>query len=192
MLSLALMGDTDEVDAAIVHLGRWAAAAKTEAAADSRVRQQRTQQQAEDEATLMSVLMGLAERRADIAVHTRAGATARGTVAGVGRDYVAIVRSSQLTLLSIAAIDWLRPDGDAPAAAFADRAEPQGRLIGVLANLAAEGHELRIVSEGETFVGELVAVGADVLTLRPAGAQPGQVVYVPLASLSEASLRLSG
>jgi hypothetical protein len=186
------MEDTDDVEAAIVQLGRWAAAARTESAADSRRRRELTRQQAEDEATLLSVLLGLAERRADIAVHTQAGGTVRGTVAGVGADYLAVVRSTQLTLIALTTIDWVRPDAEAEPAAFADRASPPDRLVGVLANLAEEGHELRIVTVGETFVGELIAVGADVLTLRPTGAQHGQVVYVPVASVSEASLRLSG
>ncbi|HZN13760.1 MAG TPA: hypothetical protein VFB78_05810 [Acidimicrobiales bacterium] len=187
------MGDSDDVEAAIVHLGRWASDAKTEAAADSRLRRQWTQQQAEDEATLLSVLVDMAERRAAVAVHTRAGATIRGAVAGVGRDYLAVVRGPQLTFVVTAAIDWIRPDGDAAPAAFGDRAAPPSSLMGVLTNLVGEGHEVRVVSGEEIIAGELLAAGADVLTLRPAGASsPGQVVYVPAASVSELSLRLSG
>jgi hypothetical protein len=65
-------------------------------------------------------------------------------------------------------------------------------LVGVLSSLAEEGAEIRFVTGTESLVGELVAVGEDVLTLKPAGGHAGQVVYVPVASLSEASLRLSG
>jgi hypothetical protein len=194
VVSHALVSDHDDasLDAAIVNLARWAADSKTEAAADSRVRQTWAQRQAEDEATLASVLVGLAERKAMVAVHTVTGSTVRGAVAGLGVDYVAVVSSNQLALLPTAAIQWVRPEGPAPTAAFGDRAAPQGRLVGVLSNLAAEGTELRFVTGTESLVGELVGVGEDVLTVRPTGGHAGQVVYVPVASLSEASLRLSG
>ncbi len=188
------MGDMDDtgLDAAVVQLAQWAADSKTEAAADGRVRQQWAQRQAEDEATLASVLLGLAERRAAVAVHLDSGSTVRGALAGVGADYLALVSGSHLTLMPTAAIAWVRPEGPSPPAAFADRAAPTGRLVAVLASVAADGSEVRLVTRTESVVGELVSVGADVLTLRPTGGQAGQVVYVPVASLSEASLRLSG
>jgi hypothetical protein len=195
VVSHAVVSDTDDepgVEAAIVHLARWAAAAKTEAAADSRVRKQWAQRQAEDEATLASVVAGLAERHAVVAVHTGYGSTIRGTLAGVGADYAAVARGNQVTLLPLQNIEWIRPDDPAPPAAFADRTAPAGRLVGVLANLAAEATEVRVVTRSESLVGDLVAVGEDVVTLRPTGAAAGHVVYVPVASLSEVSLRLSG
>lgn len=189
-----MVSDTGErdLDAAIVHLGRWAAAAKAADAADSRTRQQRTQQLAQDEATLAATLAGLAERRAPVAVHTRSGATVRGEVVGVGADFVAVAHGGQLAFLAGHAIDWIRPDGPASPAAFADPVETGSRLVTVLAMLAEETAQLRVVMGTEAVVGDLVAVGVDVLTLRPAGAGDDQLLYVPAASVSEVSLRLSG
>ena len=173
-----------------MHLARWAAEARTEDAADSRLRQHWAQQQAEDEATLASVLAGLAERRTSVAVHI--GSTVRGVVAGVGGDYVALSSGNQLALIALRAIEWIRPEAPSPPAAFADRVPAAGRLLGLLAGLAAERADVRVVAGGEPLAGELVAVGEDVLTLQPAGGHPRQVIYVPVASVSEVSVRLSG
>jgi len=183
-------GDDAGVDAAIVHLQRWAAESRTEDAADSRVRQHWARQQAEDEATLLSVLAGLAERGVPVAVHT--GETVRGVVAGLGVDYVALSSGSQLTLVATRAVRWVRPDAPSPPASFADRVPAVGRLLGLLAGLAAERADVRVVAGGEPLAGELVAAGEDVLTLQPAGGHAGQVIYVPVASVSEVSVRLSG
>jgi hypothetical protein len=188
------MGDNDDpgLEAAVVNLTRWAAGARAEAAADSRVRQQWAQQQAEDEATLASLLVGLAEHQTAVALRASSGSILRGTVAGLGVDYVALVHGHQLSLVPWRAIEWLRPDHAPGPATFADRAEIRGRFVGVLASLAAEGSTVRVVAGTEALAGDLLAVGEDVLTLRPSGAAADQLVYVPVASVSEASLRLSG
>ena len=182
--------DDAGLDAAIVHLARWAAEARTEDAADSRLRRHWARQQAEDEATLASVLAGMAERRLPVAVHT--GSTVRGVVAGLGVDYVALSSGSQLTLVPTRAIEWIRPESPSPPAAFADRVPVAGRFLGLLAALAAERSDVRVVAGGEPLAGEIVAVGEDVLTLQPSGGHAGQVIYVPVASVSEVSVRLSG
>ena len=180
------------MEAAVISLTRWAAAAKTEAAADSRMAQRWADQQAADEASWAGVLIGLAERRAAVAVRLETGATVRGAVVGVGRDYIAIAHGAQISFLPLTALDWVRPDDASAPAAFGDRAGPSGRLVSVLARVAEEGLPVRIVAHTEALVGDLVGVGEDVLSLRPAGAAVGQLVYVPVASLSEASVRLSG
>jgi hypothetical protein len=181
-----------EIDAAVVSLTRWAAAARTESAADSRVAQRWSDQQAADEASLAGVLLGLAERRAAVAIRLHTGTTVRGATAGVGRDFVAIAHGGQLTLLPTLAIEWVRPDEAAGPAAFGDRTSRTGSLVAVLAAIADEGLPVRLVGHSETQVGVLIGVGDDVLSVRPTGGAAGQVVYVPVASLSEASVRLSG
>jgi hypothetical protein len=53
----------DDFEAVIVRLDHWAAAATADAAATGRRRQHWARQQAEEEATLASLLVALAERR---------------------------------------------------------------------------------------------------------------------------------
>ena len=185
-------GNDPDVDAAIVQLARWSADAKTDAAADRKTREHWARQQAADEATLASALAGLVEHRVTVAIRTSNGSTVRGALAGLGVDYLAVVQNAHLTLLPLAAVGWVRPDGDSTPAAFADRVPATGRLGAVLAGVAEDGGSVRVVASGEALAGDLVAVGADVLTLHPAGAPRGQLLYVPLASLSEVSVRLSG
>jgi hypothetical protein len=180
------------VEAAVVHLARWAAERQAEDAADSRAREQRLRQLAEAEATLAVVLAGLAERRATAVVLTNTGATHRATVAGVGADYVVLVSAHDITLVSFSAVDSVQPDDAGDAAAFGDRPPTGTSLAAVLSGLANDGVEVRVVSRSATVAGEIAAVGEDVLTLRPAGAARNQVLYVPVASVSEVSLRLSG
>ncbi|MBA3654768.1 MAG: hypothetical protein H0W70_11335, partial [Actinobacteria bacterium] len=99
---------------------------------------------------------------------------------------------AQLSLVPLAALEWVRPESASGPATFADRAGARGRLVAVLGHIAAEGIPVRLASGTETLVGDLVAVGDDVLTLRPSGAPADQLLYVPVASLNEASVRLSG
>lgn len=181
----------DDVDGAIVQLADWAAAARADDAADSRIRQMWAQVQAEDEATMAGVLAGLVERRAPLAIHLRTGTTLRGVAVGLGSDYVALAHAGQLSLVAAAAVEWARPDGVAAPAVFADRAPPTGSLAGVLAGVAAERLAVRVLTTTEALVGELVAVGADVLTVRPAGAAGDHLVYVATASVAEVAVRLS-
>nr|MBA3655152.1 hypothetical protein [Actinomycetota bacterium] len=49
--------DDTPIEAAVVHLARWGATAKADAAADSRIHERWAQTQAEDEATLASALL---------------------------------------------------------------------------------------------------------------------------------------
>ena len=179
-----------DADSAIVYLARWASAAKADDAADRRVQEQWARAQAEDEATLASVLAGLVERRAPVAVHVRTGSTVRGTAVGLGNDYLALAHGGQLSLFPAAAIEWVRPDGGGGPAAFSDRAAPTGSLAGILGHVVEERLAVRVATSTESLVGELVAVGADVLTLRPSGAPPDQLVYVPIPAVVEVSLRL--
>ena len=183
------MSDTESADAAVVHLARWAAAAKTDNAAERRIQEHWARAQAEDEATLASVLAGLVEHRAAVAVHVRTGSTIRGSAAGLGLDYFALAHGGQLSLLPAAAIEWVRPDGGGPPAAFADRAPQTGRLVGLLGGIAGERLPVRVATGTEAIVGDIVATGADVLTVRPSGAPADQVVYIPLASVTEVSVR---
>jgi hypothetical protein len=182
----------DEVEAAVVNLARWAGASRVDAAVEQRRREQLLRRQAEEEATLANLLAGLAERRADVALRTRSGTTHRGTVVGLGVDFTAVVTEKHVVLVPLAMVDGIRPEQSAAPAAFGDRVPTTGRLATVLAGLADDGHEVRLVTASETTSGEIVSVGDDVVTLRPAGAPRDQLLYVPAVSLIEVSLRLSG
>ena len=64
-------------------------------------------------------------------------------------------------------------------------------LIEVLAQAVATRPRVAVVLGDVTVVGELRAVGTDVLTVRTDG-EPGGMSYVTLASVSEVSLFDSG
>ena len=184
--------DDRDVDAAIISLSRWAAAAKTTDAVDRRRRQELLQRVSEDEATLADVAAGLAERRAEVAIRTRAGATHRGALVAAGADFLGVVSEHHLTLLSLAAVGTIRPAAGGAIASGSGRQPPTASLGTVLSGLADDGVELRVVTASETLTGEIVAVGEDVVTLRLPAAARDEVIYVALDAIYEASLRLSG
>ena len=106
---------------------RWAADARARDAADSRVRERWLRQQARDEATLAGILIGHAERGAVLVVATTGGRRHRGTVAGVGDDFVALrPATGHVVLVPMAAVGEIRVAGGETA----KPGEPAGRAGG--------------------------------------------------------------
>lgn len=182
----------DEVDAAVVSLARWTGVANTTAAVEQRRRRELLNRRAEEEATLADAVGTLAERRTVVSLRTRTGSTHRGAVVGAGLDYLALVNDRHLTLISLAAVDSVRPEEPAPPAAAIGRVAATSRLATVLSGLADDGVEVRLVTASETVAAEIVAVGEDVVTIRSPGAPRDRLAYLPLGAVYEASLRLSG
>ena len=89
--------------------------------------------------------------------------------------------------VALAAIAGVRAAEPGAAPAAGDRVANDLDLGGVLAGAAAERPRVRIVTAGDTVVGELRGAGLDVVTVRADGVPPA-LVYVPLASVLEASL----
>lgn len=183
-------------------LERWVSDARARLAADSRVRERWLRAQADDEASLTGALLALAEWGDAVVVTTVAGRRHRGVLTGVGIDFVALAAGGQtLTLVALHALGQVRAGAPGrgarsnagPARSIA--ATPEGtdlgaRMLDVLAQAAGQRPRLAVSAGAEPVVGELRAVGADVLVMQPDGA--AGLAYVRVASVSEVSFLASG
>jgi hypothetical protein len=178
------------IDRLLAELTAWSADQRADEAARSRTVERSLRQQAIEEATFAGTLLDLAEAGAPLAVQVRGGRQYRGVAAGVGRDFVAVrTDGGHLTLIAFAHIAAVRPtDVSAPASG----ARPPGprSLVQLLDLCVGDRPRVQVVAAGETVVGELVAVGTDVLSVRADAAGHGErhVTYVPAGSVSEVSL----
>lgn len=187
-------------------LERWAADARAREAAGARVRERWLRAQAEEGASLAGLLLALAERGEAVLVSATAGRH-RGVVTGVGVDFVALeAAAGTVTLVSLGALATVRLLSDrGPGRGQAGRrasspatGDTQGqdrralgvRLVDVLGQAAGQRPRISVQAGATAVVGDLRAVGDDVITVRTDGA-PG-LVYVSLASVSEVSFLASG
>jgi len=165
---------------------------QVEQAARDRVRRWSLHQAAREEATLAGLMADLAERGRPLLVDVASGRHHRGWVRLLGRDFCALrTTTGTETLLSFAAITAVRPQ-PGEAGALGDRtATTATTMATAAARLAGLGLEVRLVRRGDPtgVTGDLAAVGRDVLVLRTA--RRGEI-YVPLASVEELSLTVSG
>ena len=174
-------------------LERWAADARAREAADARVRERWLRAQAEEESSLAGVLLALAERRDTVVVTTVAGRRHRGVVAGVGVDFAALqAPAGTTTLVALAALGDVRvAEGGRRSATTGEGTVELGVRLGeVLAQAAGQRPRISVQAGAAAVVGDLRAVGGDVLTVRADG--EAGAVYVPLASISEVSFLASG
>lgn len=176
-------------------LERWAAAARVDYAAAQRSREQWMRQAAREEGSLAGVLMDLAERNVQVAVHARAGRVHHGRVQVVGRDFLGLaIDGPGDALVAQKAVSSLRVRPGEPVTVGDRQVRAQVSLRQVVVGLCAERERAMLVShDGQsTVVGTLQAVGWDVATLRLGGdgGGPGHqgTAYVPLASVSEVIL----
>jgi hypothetical protein len=184
-------------------LERWAAGARAQDAAEARIRERWLRQAAEEEASFAGLLVDLAEEGQPVSVTTVGGRRHHGPILAVGSDFVAVGGpEGRLTLVCTAAVAEVRPvaGGRRPPAASgrpsSNGPDSSGEDLGVtlaevLAQAVANRPRVGLMVGEVTVVGELRAVGADVLTVRTDG-QPTGVSYVTLASVSEVALFDSG
>ncbi len=174
-------------------LERWAADARAREAADARVRERWLRSQAEEEASLAGVLLALAERRETVVATTVGGRRYRGAVTGVGVDFAALqAPGGTTTLLTLAGLADVRAVEDGRRLTTGDgggRGALGVRLGDVLAQAAGQRPRVAVQAGAASVVGDLRAVGSDVLTLRT---DTAAIVYVGLASVSEVSFLASG
>ena len=201
---LARCGHASGVTDGAGDLERWAADARAREAADARVRERWLRAQAEEESSMAGVLLALAERRETVLVTTVAGRRHRGVVAGVGVDFAALQapeRPSErdggaaggTTLVAFAALGDVRvvEGGRRSAQTTGEGTVVLGVRLGeVLAQATGQRPRISVQAGANAVVGDLRAVGGDVLTVRADGG--AGVVYVPLASISEVSFLASG
>ncbi len=180
-------------------LERWAAGARAQEAADARVRERWLRQAAEEDASFAGLLVDMAEDGRPVSVTTTSGRRHHGPVVAVGADFLAVGGpGTRLTLVRVSAVAEVRPAaGSRGSAAASGRGDPDGgdglgvTLAEVLSQAVANRPRVAVVVGGVTVVGELRAVGIDVVTVRTDG-ESGGPSYVTLASVSEVSLFDSG
>lgn len=175
---------------------RWVADARAEEAAGERVRERWLRQQAEEEASFAGVLVDLAERGMTVTVTGASGRRHQGRVAAVGADFVALRGpSGRLTLLALGSVARVRlaPPDRRVSGSPRDRVEGSSEvtLAEVLAQAVGHRPRLSVHSGADHLLGELRAVGADVLSIS-VDEQTSGLTYARLASVSEISFLDSG
>lgn len=139
-------------------------------------------QAAEEGATVVGALRDLAERGSAVVLATRSGRVHRGALEAVGTDVV-VLGGPPPVLVQMGKLRWVRPiAGEAPTG---DRpAALDVTLRGLLSRLDRPEVSVGLVG-GEVAAGTLIAVGADLVTLRQAG---GALVYVPVDAVEDVGL----
>jgi hypothetical protein len=174
---LAGVEGRDPIDDLVDALGRWAAADRAARAAGDRSRERVLREQAGAAATWSGVLVDLAERRAAVTLAV-AGARRSGRLVGIGQDFVVFdQRGGHPALVILDAIDavWTEDPVGAGSAVGSRPAALDLSLVAALAGLADERTPVALLlSGGDEVTGDLVGMGADVLTVRrPSGGRTG-------------------
>lgn len=190
-------------------IDRWLADARAREAADARSRERWLRRQSEEEAGLAGLLLDLAEREDQIVAVCASGRSHAGRITAVGADFVGVRapggRTTLVVLHSLATVRRAARGGDdgrrgratAPSAPSSRRAGDRVdrrlavTLLDVLGHAVGDRPRVRLRALDATVVGELRAVGADVITIHADGEVTG-MVYARLASVSEVSLLDSG
>lgn len=174
----------------VSRLTEWVAGARADEVAEGRRREGFLRRTAGEGATFAGVLVDLAERGSPVLLTLSGGRQHRGTLLGVGADFVALrAGDGRQVLVSHAGIVAVRPDDRAAAASGDRRATLPLGLAEALAVLAEDRPRVLVTAIGEQqgLAGELRSCGLDVLVLRLDGAgRP--TAYVPMANLVEVSI----
>lgn len=172
---------------------RWLAEISADRVIGERARTEWLARQAAEDATWHGALADLAERGRPVLVELRSGRRHRGTVVVIGHDFLVLRPADGAdVLIALEAIAVLRSSpGDGPVTG--DREPSSLTTLGeALAGLAAGGQEVAVWTAGSNaaVVGEIAAVGRDLVTLTVAGERGW--TYFALASVAEVSLVDSG
>lgn len=157
-------------------------------AAEARRRRRSLIDQAGEEGTFAGVLIDLAERRAVVAVHTRAGRLLRGTVVAIGADYLGLVGARHdTTWVPMHAVTGVRPE-PGTRATVGDRSDHVATSWqAVLVELAVARPDVALYTVGgDRIPGRLWSAGQDLVVVRTAAAGSGS--YVPMASVNDLTL----
>ena len=184
-------GEPEGPGGLLEELARWAASERVAAAAAARSRARSLAAQSAATATWAGVLVDLAEAQATVSAAV-GGTRIAGRLVGVGRDVCvieapdgrpAVVRLDAITELSSTGTN---PRGPAPGGSR--RPASALTLVDVLEAAAAESSPVTLHTAAGAVAGELVALGADVVTLRDPGPSRRQV-HLPLAAVAACVLR---
>jgi hypothetical protein len=184
------MQGRDRGDELVAAFARWAADQRAVSAAGSRSRQRSLREQAAASATWAGTVVDLAERGALVTVvvgQQRRG----GRIVGVGRDFFVLdARSSRCALIVLSAVDALWPDQTATTLPAGDRRGAIDlTLMMALALLAEERAPVCLTTtSGIETAGNLVATGADILTIRTETPNR-RLAHVPFSAVAVCELR---
>ena len=172
-------------DELVAAFARWAADERINDAVRERSRERWLRQQALEDATLAGILTDLAERRSEVVVTTRTRQVA-GRLLGVANDFLVLEdRERAGVLVATGHLAGISPlAGDARFSdPSGDRSPPLSlNLLDALVMLAADRSPVRLgLTDGEVVLGDLMAVGRDVVTLR--GPTRRANLYVPLGAI---------
>jgi hypothetical protein len=167
--------------------------ARTQDGRASRRRRRILRTLAEESATLQGALVDLAERGTTVALRTTDGQAHRGAIRLVGGDFAIVGSAAGDTWVAVSAIDSVRPSiEERHGAATGDRPAVDILLGDALGKVAPERPVVTIrTAGGDSVVGELRAVGSDVVSVELDG--PGRpLCYVSLPSVLTVGFLRSG
>lgn len=188
-------GEGDVVDRLLADWTRWAAQQRATQSVRDRQRERWLRQQQSEAATLIGVLVDLAEQRSAVTVAVGRRRLA-GRLVGVGADLCVLEEAGGSSLVRLGALEGIWPGkpetgraGEARPAvaggvAGGDRTPVSGlRFPEALSALAAELAPVRILLTGGEYVnGDLVGVGLDVVTVSMSASCAN--VYLPAAAIA--------
>jgi hypothetical protein len=165
--------------------------ARADDLAQARTRERWLRQQAATSATVLGTLLDLAERGAVVAISVLGGRRLDGRVLALGHDVVLLAERDDRVIVALASVVTFRPapgagghvaTGDRPAAVDVGLAE-------LLARVAADEPDVAVtLVTGDALNGRLLAVGADVVSIRVAAGDAG-VAYCSTSAVSSVRLR---
>ncbi len=172
----------------------WADQLRVDAAAQVRRREQWLRRQAAEDATVAGVLVDHAEQDSTLAITTRSGNRHVGQLRGAGSALVIIEVVGARVAIELDGIDTFQALPNSNRRLLAPMGHRSGAepttMSEVLSQVVDDRPDVTLVTRsGEQVAGELVAVGRDVLMVRPA--DRGALIYLPVASVSEALLPAS-
>ncbi len=157
-------------------------------AAIERSRQRWLQQQAVESARLSGVLSQASEWGGEVALRVDGGTEVSGEVHGLGTDVVVLRgRGGRRTYVAIAAVRSVRVGRALRSDVAADdRGGSDVLLAELLLDAVEDRPRVAVATYGDPapVIGELAAVGADVLTID----QGSTFAYVPVAAVATVSL----
>ena len=157
----------------------------------TRIRERWLRRQATESATLLGTLVDLAESATAVTVWLRGGRRHDGRPVGIGNDFVVLRDRGEHVTIRLAAVSVVRPQpGQVARAATGDRAAALDLgLTELLSRLVDDQPEVAVVvGEHDAMAGTLLAVGADVLTIRVAPGDDG-VAYCSAEAVSSVRFR---
>lgn len=171
-------------------LDRFVADARAEQAAARRRREHWLQRQANDEASLVGVLVDLAERGDAVAVHARAGRVHHGCIEVVGADFILLGRGElPCVVVALTAVSAVTTQSGTPIATGARKVVAVRTLAQLVEGLCGGRERVTlVVDDGRyTVTGTLWSLGQDVVTVRldSATVADRRTAYLPLVAISE-------